>query len=95
MAKVFLDDVRADPPRYDALSTAKHLIEGFRSPFAGLCRFLELISTHDFLSQPVIVDLSDTFTEETAKTAIENFAKRRPVLPPLAIVTPDDTVGAR
>ncbi|KAH7726369.1 nucleolar protein 6 [Aphelenchoides avenae] len=80
VAKVFLDDVRADPPR---------------SPFAGLCRFLELISTHDFLSQPVIVDLSDTFTEETAKTAIENFAKRRPVLPPLAIVTPDDPVGPR
>ncbi|CAD5209795.1 unnamed protein product [Bursaphelenchus okinawaensis] len=65
------------------------------TPFSGFLQFLKLIATHNFVEQPLIIDMNENFLEETKTELIEQFKKRRPVLPPIVLITPEDKSGVR
>uniref|UniRef100_A0A915DF97 Nucleolar protein 6 n=1 Tax=Ditylenchus dipsaci TaxID=166011 RepID=A0A915DF97_9BILA len=61
---------------------------------AGFVKFLSLLSTHDFVAKPLLVDMNSSFNEEITQQVMEDFLKRRPTLPPIVLIVPEDTVGS-
>lgn len=59
----------------------------------GLAYFLEFFSQHNFVYEPVIVDILNIFTIEAITSARENFLKHRPTLPTIVLITPEDPSG--
>ncbi|XP_065071800.1 nucleolar protein 6-like [Rhopilema esculentum] len=57
---------------------------------SGFLRFLTLVSTHDWQSEPVIVDLNETMTADDHVEIRDHFAAQRQQLPPVFISTPYD-----
>ena len=53
-------------------------------------RFLSLLGSHDWKDLPIILNLSNQFSEEETKDIHENFVKFRPTLPPLFLASPWD-----
>lgn len=64
---------------------------------SGFCRFLELLSTHPWNSQPLIVDLEAAMTRSFIDTAMIHFdhSRKQHGGPPMCIVLPDDVEGDR
>ncbi|KAI1723264.1 nrap protein nucleotidyltransferase domain 4 domain-containing protein [Ditylenchus destructor] len=60
---------------------------------AGFVRFISLLATHDFIAEPLIVDINNTFTPEALNKLQEDFIKKRPVLPALVLIVPEDVSG--
>ncbi|KAH9363405.1 hypothetical protein HPB48_019463 [Haemaphysalis longicornis] len=60
------------------------------SPRLGFQRFLALLANHDWLRQPLIVNLADKFTKEQMAELHSTFVSQRPTLPPMFIATPLD-----
>ena len=52
------------------------------------------MANHDFVSKPIVVDINCVFTADMAKQIEHDFVERRPALPSLVIITPEDTVGS-
>ncbi|PAV76600.1 hypothetical protein WR25_26490 [Diploscapter pachys] len=66
-----------------------------RSAWAAFRRVLQLLTTHNWTAQPLLVDLDQAWDEEQITDMRKSFVKMRPVLPPMVIMTNEDTVGSR
>jgi len=64
------------------------------TPQAALLRFLNLISTHDWNNQPLLVNLNNEFTLEDLAAIPSRFSKERSTLPLMFISTPLDKWSA-
>ncbi|KAI6184212.1 Origin recognition complex subunit 1 [Aphelenchoides bicaudatus] len=62
---------------------------------SGFLQFLNLLATHNFLEEPIFVDINDGLSEEDKEQITQEFLKRRPVLPCICISTPEDRSGTR
>lgn len=64
---------------------------------AGFCRFLELLSTHPWTSQPLLVDLNAEMTKSSIDLSMMQFdrARKQGTGPPMCIILPDDVQGKR
>lgn len=64
---------------------------------SGFCRFLELLSTHPWNSQPLIVDLEAAMNKSLIDAAMIQFDRSRKQHsgPSMCIVLPDDVEGNR
>ncbi|KAL3993759.1 Nrap family protein, partial [Acanthocheilonema viteae] len=80
VASVFLKPLSIQPPR---------------TPFVGFFHFLILLSTHNWLMKPLLVDFNDKWTEEDIDEMENEFIKMRPVLPVMVICTTVDRSGCR
>jgi hypothetical protein len=58
----------------------------FRTIWSAFFRFLSFLSTHDFVEEPIIVDMNNLFAAEQLEQAKKEFLKKRPALPPLILV---------
>ncbi|VDK43455.1 unnamed protein product [Anisakis simplex] len=66
-----------------------------RTSFVAFTHFLRLISSHNWLIRPLLVDFNKEWTEQDIDKIQEDFVKMRPVLPPMVICIPQDRVGCR
>uniref|UniRef100_A0AC35G5M6 Nucleolar protein 6 n=1 Tax=Panagrolaimus sp. PS1159 TaxID=55785 RepID=A0AC35G5M6_9BILA len=82
VANVFLalDEQRGNPPL---------------DPFSGFTHILHLLTSHDFVKQPLFIDFNGNLDSEKKETMLKHFANARPVLPPLILFTSDDESGIR
>uniref|UniRef100_A0A1I8ER67 Nucleolar protein 6 n=1 Tax=Wuchereria bancrofti TaxID=6293 RepID=A0A1I8ER67_WUCBA len=80
VASVFLKPLSVQPPR---------------TPFIGFFHFLTLLSTHNWLVKPLLVDFDNDWTEEDVDEIEKEFIKMRPVLPVMVICTSVDRSGCR
>uniref|UniRef100_A0A1I7VA14 Nucleolar protein 6 n=1 Tax=Loa loa TaxID=7209 RepID=A0A1I7VA14_LOALO len=80
VASVFLKPLSVQPPR---------------TPFIGFFHFLTLLSTHNWLIKPLLVDFDNEWTEEDVDEIEKEFIKMRPVLPVMVICTSVDRSGCR
>uniref|UniRef100_A0A915PV07 Nucleolar protein 6 n=1 Tax=Setaria digitata TaxID=48799 RepID=A0A915PV07_9BILA len=80
VASVFLKPFSVQPPS---------------SPFIAFLHFLTLLSTHNWLMKPLLVDFDNEWTEEDAEEMEKEFIKMRPVLPVMVICTSVDRTGYR
>ncbi|CAG9533984.1 unnamed protein product [Cercopithifilaria johnstoni] len=80
VASVFLKPFSLQPPRM---------------AFVGFFHFLILLSTHNWLMKPLLVDFNNEWTEEDIDEMEKEFIKMRPVLPVMVICTAVDRSGCR
>uniref|UniRef100_A0A158Q7J7 Nucleolar protein 6 n=1 Tax=Elaeophora elaphi TaxID=1147741 RepID=A0A158Q7J7_9BILA len=80
VASVFLKPFSIQPPR---------------TSFIGFFHFLILLSTHNWLMKPLLVDFDNEWTEEDIDKIEKEFIKMRPVLPAMVICTSVDKNGYR
>ncbi|CAD5214673.1 unnamed protein product [Bursaphelenchus xylophilus] len=62
---------------------------------SGFLQFLKTLATFNFVQEPLFVDINENFNEESKQELRELFIKRRPVLPPIVLITPEDKSGIR
>ena len=62
---------------------------------AGFFQFLRLLAFHNFLEEPVFVDINESLKDEDKEQIRQQFLKLRPVLPCICISTPEDRAGIR
>lgn len=60
------------------------------SPLSGFLRFLKLLSTHDWKTVPIVVNLNNNLSAEEHQEISSRFMHNRTQLPPLFISTPKD-----
>lgn len=65
----------------------------FRTDLAGFVQFISFLATYNFIENPVIVDINNSFLIDGIENAKKQFIKNRPVLPLLVIITPEDITG--
>ncbi|KAK0424612.1 hypothetical protein QR680_008751 [Steinernema hermaphroditum] len=65
------------------------------TPYKGFVHFLNLLVDHNWLMKPLFVDFTKTWTDTDIHDLSQNFLKMRAVLPPMVIITPDDSIGSR
>jgi len=65
------------------------------SVIAGFLQFLRLLASHNFLEEPVFVDINESLNDEAKETILQEFLKRRPALPCICISTFEDRSGTR
>ncbi|XP_070396608.1 nucleolar protein 6 isoform X1 [Dermacentor albipictus] len=56
----------------------------------GFQRFLALLANHDWVRQPLILNLADKFTKDQVAELHSTFVNQRSTLPPMFIATPLD-----
>lgn len=66
-----------------------------RSVSAGFLQFLRLMATHNFLEEPIFVDINEKFNEQEKEDIEKLFWKRRPALPCICLSMPEDRAGIR
>lgn len=66
-----------------------------RTPYVGFLHFLTLLSSHNWLLKPLMVDFNNEWNETDIAEIEKDFVKMRPVLPAMVICTPDDRSGSR
>uniref|UniRef100_F1KTM6 Nucleolar protein 6 n=1 Tax=Ascaris suum TaxID=6253 RepID=F1KTM6_ASCSU len=64
-----------------------------RTPFMGFAHFLRLLSSHNWLLRPLLVDFTNEWNADDIYTMQKDFAKMRPVLPPMVVCVPEDRTG--
>ncbi|CAJ0945580.1 unnamed protein product, partial [Mesorhabditis belari] len=64
-----------------------------RSAAAAFYKVLLLLTTHDWLKKPLIVDLDEKSTDESRAKIEADFVATRFVLPPMVIATQEDPIG--
>lgn len=62
---------------------------------AGFLQFLRLLASHNFLEEPIFVDMNESLKDEDKDEISQEFLKRRPVLPCICLSTPEDRAGIR
>lgn len=50
---------------------------------------------HNFLEEPIFVDINENLNDQEKEEICQEFLKRRPVLPCICISTPEDRAGIR
>uniref|UniRef100_A0A2C9LX97 Nucleolar protein 6 n=1 Tax=Biomphalaria glabrata TaxID=6526 RepID=A0A2C9LX97_BIOGL len=65
------------------------------SPCNGFFRFLHLLSTFNWKTDPLMINLNKEFTEEDFSTIPKEFTKHRATLPCMCLVTPQDKQGTK
>ncbi|KRZ72179.1 Nucleolar protein 6 [Trichinella papuae] len=66
-----------------------------RHHLIGFLRFLRLLSTFPWSSEPLIVNFNNLLTDEEILELKQQWKIIRPTLPPFCLLTPDDHSGAR
>ncbi|XP_012945318.1 nucleolar protein 6 [Aplysia californica] len=65
------------------------------SPVCGLLRFLHLVSTHNWSSDPLMINLNADFTEEDFTSIPKELSQSGNSRPPMCLATPQDRTGSR
>ncbi|CAD6194049.1 unnamed protein product [Caenorhabditis auriculariae] len=65
------------------------------SAWSAFVRVLRLLSSHNWLTRPLMVDVASSWTEEEVCELESNFVKMRPVLPCMVVITNVDPVGSK
>uniref|UniRef100_A0A914X0M9 Nucleolar protein 6 n=1 Tax=Plectus sambesii TaxID=2011161 RepID=A0A914X0M9_9BILA len=65
------------------------------SGLVGFIRFLHLLANHDWLTSPVLVNFTSSWSATKLENVRKQFIKLRPTLPTMCLCTPDDETGAR
>lgn len=66
-----------------------------RTAMAAFRRVLQLIVRHNWTARPLFVDFDNAWNEDEIASLESNFVKMRPILPPMVIITNEDTVGSK
>ncbi|XP_003379172.1 hypothetical protein Tsp_02842 [Trichinella spiralis] len=66
-----------------------------RHHLIGFLRFLRLLSTFPWSSEPLMVNFNNILTDEEMLELKQQWRIVRPTLPPFCLLTPDDHSGAR
>ncbi|GAA53960.1 U3 small nucleolar RNA-associated protein 22, partial [Clonorchis sinensis] len=86
----FCDPISAD----SAVQHPSNRISATGSPVTAFLRFLKLLVSHDWESQPILVDLNEGFSDLTKRRqALASMEGNRTVLPAMVICTPVDPTG--
>ncbi|XP_038078124.1 nucleolar protein 6-like [Patiria miniata] len=77
---------------YLFLQPAPHIVPG--SPLVGFLRFLHLLSSHDWQSAPVIINLNNELQDSDYDEIRQHFSEHRSQLPPMFLATPTDKLNS-